>query len=147
MDEEVIKGKIERSLELICPLYKDSLITDAYIIGSVATGTARKESDIDIIIINPDFIMDAADLPPFLPLPIGEDINSLSEKEKRRESLRKQIVKKLNDIGVEFKLIYRKEDFLWYQLYKGDIFHLLPFNEKFYIENLPHIRMMIDLCR
>ncbi len=36
MDDKIIQDKIERSLEIICPLYRENLITDAYIIGSVA---------------------------------------------------------------------------------------------------------------
>lgn len=48
MDEDIIKNKIEKAIDLICQLYKAEIITDAIIIGSVAKGTARKDSDIDI---------------------------------------------------------------------------------------------------
>lgn len=120
MDEDITKYKIERAIELICKLYNANIITDAIIIGSVAKGTARKESDIDIYIVNPDFI-NAADLPPsrtILPY-------SPSEKEEKIELLRSQVVDILKNIGVEFKELYIKEFPLWYQLYKGELFHLM----------------------
>ena len=50
-----IKNKIEKSIEIICTLYKNQLITDGYIIGSVAKETAKKESDIDLVLVNPRF--------------------------------------------------------------------------------------------
>jgi predicted nucleotidyltransferase len=120
MDEDIIKYKIEKAIELICLLYKADIITDALITGSVAKGTARKESDIDIYLVNPDFI-NAADLPPsrtILPY-------SPSEKEEKIELLRSQIVDILKSIGVEFKELHIKEFPLWYQLYKGELFHLM----------------------
>ncbi len=40
--DNIIQTKIEKSIELICQLYKDNLITDAYIIGSIVKGTAKK---------------------------------------------------------------------------------------------------------
>lgn len=119
MDEDVIKHKIEKAVDLVCQLYKVDIITDAFIIGSVAKGTARKESDIDIILINPNFI-NAADLPPLhTVLPY-----SPSEEEEKTELLRSQIVDILKNIGVEFKELYIKDMHLWYQLYRGELFHL-----------------------
>lgn len=50
--------------EFICQLYRDNLITDAYIIGSTAKGTAKKESDIDILLINPKFEFNLENLDP-----------------------------------------------------------------------------------
>ncbi len=47
--------KITKALELICSLYQQNLITESYIIGSVANGTAKEDSDTDIYLINPDF--------------------------------------------------------------------------------------------
>lgn len=120
MDIDIIKHKIEKAIDLICQLYNADIITDAIIIGSVANGTARKESDIDIYIVNPGFI-NAADLPlsrTILPY-------SPSEKEKKVELLRSQIIDILKNIGVEFKELHIKEFPLWYQLYKGELFHLM----------------------
>ena len=103
MRDEIIREKIEKSLELICSLYKNDLITDAYIVGSFVKGTARKESDIDIIIINP-LLLNAADMPPIpIILPYTQ-----SEEEKRTESLRLEIANVLQNIGVEFKEIISK---------------------------------------
>jgi predicted nucleotidyltransferase len=141
MDEIIIKNKIEKSLEIICPLYKHNLITDAYIIGSVARGEATMESDIDLVVINPDFIMGASDLPPTLPFNTYLDI--ISEKEMKRNQLREQIVYRLKSLGVEFKFIRRKEDYEWYQSYKDELFHIVP---AFQLENLPNIRLSKDLC-
>lgn len=120
MDDNIIREKIEKAVDLICQLYKYNVITNAFIIGSVAKGTARKESDIDIILINPNFI-NAADLPPsrtILPY-------SSSEKEEKTELLRSQIVDILKNIGVEFKELSIKDIPLWYQLYEGELFHLM----------------------
>ena len=120
MDEDIIKYKIEKAIDLICQLYKADIITGAIIIGSVAKGTARKESDIDIYIINPGFL-NAADLPPsrtILPY-------SPSEEEEKTELLRSQVVDILKNIGVEFKELRIKDIPLWYQLYGGELFHLM----------------------
>lgn len=120
MDEDITKYKIERAIDLICQLYNANIITDALITGSVAKGAARKESDIDIYIVNPGFI-NAADLPPLRTiLPY-----SPSEKEEKVELLRTQIVDILKNIGTEFKELHIKEFPLWYQLYKGELFHLM----------------------
>ena len=51
MDENIIKYKIEIAVDLICKLYSKEIITDTVLFGSVAEGTARKESDIDIYIV------------------------------------------------------------------------------------------------
>ena len=140
MNDKIIQNKIEKSLEIICPLYRANLIIEAYIIGSVAKGTARKESDIDIIIVNPDFLMGVADLHP---LPIVLPYTS-SEEVDKRELIRLNIANILKNIGVEFKEIEKKDFPLWHQLYKGELFHLIP--QKIFIDNLPHIKITKDLC-
>ena len=139
MDEDVIKYKIEKAVDLVCQLYKADIITSAFIVGSIAKGTARKESDIDIILINPNFI-NAADLPPLRTiLPYRP-----SEKEEKTELLRSQIVDILKNIGVEFKELHTKDIPLWYQLYGGELFHIMtrdrinPFIEE--------IEITRDLC-
>lgn len=55
LTDEIFSHKLEVALEIICQLYSHKLIGDAYIVGSVATKTAKKESDIDIVIIDPLF--------------------------------------------------------------------------------------------
>jgi predicted nucleotidyltransferase len=128
--DNMIHIKIEKSIELICQLYRDNLITDAYIIGSIAKGTARKESDIDILIINPKF-------------EAGMEYMSPDEES---ENLKK-VVDKLKSIDIQFKLIEKEKDFIyrfWYQLYKGELFHIMP--QKYFINSLPHIQIKSDIC-
>jgi len=128
MDEKVIHDKIQKAIELICPLYKDNLITDAYVIGSVAKGTARKESDIDILIISPIFEAYLEDLGP----------------DEKLENIKK-VVDKLKDTGVQFKLTTKEKEYaFWHQLYKDELFHIMP--QRYFIDSLPHIRITKDLC-
>ena len=139
MQDEIIRQKIEKSIQLICPLYRHDLIIDAYIVGSLVKGTAKKESDIDIIIINP-LLLNAADIPPIPTiLPYTQ-----SEEEKITESLSLEIARVLQNIGVEFKEIDLKDIILWYQLYKGELFHIMTRN-KCLIES-PNIRITRDMC-
>jgi predicted nucleotidyltransferase len=140
LTDEIIILRIEKAIELICPLYKEDLITDAYIVGSLAKGTSRKGSDIDILIVNPN-LWSAADIQPtpiVLPYP-------QSEEEKIVETLQLDITRTLQNIGVEFKEMSLKDIMLWYQLYKGEIFHIMT---RKYFEGLtPHIRITRDMCK
>lgn len=122
MDENIIRKKIEKSIDLLCQLYKHNIITDAIITGSVAKGTAKKESDIDIYLVNPNFI-DAADIPPETFI---YEFLKKEEIEKFRSNIK--IAEILKDIGVEFKQIERKDDVFWYQLYEEELFHLMTRN-------------------
>lgn len=137
----ILQTKIEKTLDIICPLYKEKLITEAYIVGSVAKGTATKESDIDIIIINP-ILPRAADLPP-LPIVLPY---SPSKEEDKIESLRLTITGVLENIGVKFKEISIKEFPLWYQFYKGEIFHIMTRPNTKDIDMKESINMTRDLC-
>jgi len=131
MDDKIIQDKIERSLDIICPLYRENLITDAYIIGSVAKGTVKKESDIDILIINPLFEAYLEELSP------DEELENI-----------KKVVDKLKDMGIQFKLIKKEKEVIfqfWYQLYKNELFHIMP--QRYFIDSLAHIRITEDLCR
>ena len=131
MDDKITQDKIERSLEIICPLYRENLITDAYIIGSVAKGTAKRESDIDILIINPLFEAYLEELSP------DEELENI-----------KKVVDKLKDMGVQFKLIAKEKEVIfnfWYQLYKDELFHIMP--QRYFINSLSHIRITEDLCQ
>ncbi len=130
MDDKITQDKIERSLEIICPLYRENLITDAYIIGSVAKGTAKRESDIDILIINPLFEAYLEELSP------DEELENI-----------KKVVDKLKDMGIQFKLIAKEKEVIfnfWYQLYKDELFHIMP--QRYFINSLSHIRITKDLC-
>ena len=130
MSDEIIQDKIEKSIEIICPLYREKLITDAYIIGSLAKGTIKKESDIDILIINPLFEAYLEELNP------DEDLENI-----------KKVVNKLKNIGIQFKFIEKEKYFIfrfWYQLYKDELFHIMP--QKYFFNSLPHIQITKDLC-
>jgi predicted nucleotidyltransferase len=137
--DEIVVLRIEKAIEIICPLYIKNLITDAYIVGSLAKGTSRKESDIDILIINP-ILLSAADIPPTpTVLPYSQ-----SEEEKIVETLQLNITNTLQSIGVEFKEMYLKDIMLWYQLYKGEIFHIMT--RKYFPGLTPHIQITRDMC-
>jgi predicted nucleotidyltransferase len=126
----MMRPKLQKSIWLVCQLYRDNLITEAYIIGSVAKGTARKESDIDILIINPKFEASMEYMSP----------------DEESENLKK-VVDKLKNIGAKFKLIEKEKDFIyrfWYQLYKEEIFHIMP--QKYFINSLPHVQITRDIC-
>lgn len=131
MDDKIIQDKIEKSLKIICPLYKENLITDAYIIGSVAKGMAREESDIDILIINSLFEAYLEELNPDGGL---ENI--------------KKVVDKLKGIGVQFKLVERRKEFgatkFWYEIYKDELFHIMP--QRVFMNSLPSIQITKDIC-
>ncbi len=130
MTDDIVRRKIENAIDLVCPLYVNNLITDAYIIGSVARCEARKDSDIDIIIINPIFEFYMDDLGP------DEDSENL-----------KKVVDKLKDIGAQFIQVKKEREFifnLWHQLYNEELFHIIP--QKYFFNSLPHIRITTDLC-
>ena len=129
MDEDIIKHKIEITIDLICRLYREELITQAFIVGSVAKGTARKESDIDIYIINPLF-QELVEVGPIfewqsIPPPYPGEMESNVEKLFALWRANIDLVHTLKDIGVEFKQIERKEEVFWYQLYRGELFHIM----------------------
>jgi len=143
MNEDIIRYKIQKVVDFICPLYREDLISGAFIVGSVAKGTARKESDIDIIIVNP-ILHNAADLPPIpTVLPYTP-----SEEEDMTELLRSQIVDVLKSFGVEFKEIYKKDMSLWHQFYNGEIFHVMTRKDIKYLMHdfKEYIEITMDLC-
>ncbi len=149
MDEDIIKYKIEKAIDLICQLYKSKIITDVFIVGSVAKGTARKESDIDIYLINPLF-KELVEVEPLFEgqfLPLSPRLEE-TEIEELLATWRANIdlVNILKNIGVEFKQIERKDEIFWYQLYRGELFHLMTRDRSnpFIIEE--GIKITKDLC-
>lgn len=140
MDENIIKHKIEKAIFLICQLYKYGIITNAFITGSVARGTAKKESDIDINLINPLFIK-TADIPPEIFIE-----KFLRKEEKEKFSSYLELSKILKDIGVEFKQMQIKDFVLWYQLYEGEIFHLMTAPSKDDVLQQENIEISKNFC-
>lgn len=105
-NDAVIKEKIETAIDLVCQLYGYNIITDAYIFGSVSKGTAKKESDIDIYLINPSF----HNIDDILRSPLSNF----------------DLILILENIGIQFTEISRKgSEPTTYQLYKGELFHLV----------------------
>ncbi len=135
-NDHIIYNKIAKALELICPLYKSNLITDAYIVGSIAKGTAREESDIDIYIINPDFKKQNKYGYDIQLVPdIGENIYT------------NKIIYLLKTIGVEFKYLSIKHDILWLEIYKDEIFHFMYNYESEPIKSSgEYIQISKELC-
>lgn len=102
----VLKEKIENAADLICQLYGYDIITDAYIFGSVSKGTATKESDIDIYLINPVF----------------HNIDDIF----RSPLSNFDLVLILENIGIELVEILGKDlKPTTYSSYKGELFHLV----------------------
>lgn len=151
INEHIIYHKLEIATGLICQLYRHDIITEALIFGSVAKGTAKRYSDIDIYLINPKFQdEDNLNIDSILLQSIvksqsftEEQRNIVSEKWKSTFDL----INILKDIGIEFKDISRKDlGTFTYQLYKGQLFHLLTRNRTnpFMIEE--SIKITRDLC-
>lgn len=129
LTHKMVNGKIEKSFEIINILYKNDVITDAYIIGSVAKGTANQYSYIEINIVNPLFeIQDISDLRPIT----GKDSSNI-----------KTVIDQLKEIGIKFKIIKIKDLEFWYQIHRNELFHItLTKDEKFSIK--PRIRVTKD---
>lgn len=126
---KTIKGKIEKSFEIVNILYKNNLITDAYILDSVAKGTADQYSYIEINIVNPLFeTQNISDLRPII------DTESPNIK---------SVIDQLKEIGIKFKIIKIKDLEFWYQIHRNELFHIvLTKDEKFSIK--PRIRITKD---
>lgn len=139
--------KIVKAIELVCPILKEKLITEAYIVGSVAKGTAKETSDIDIYLINPDFKKqkDTHDIQLVPEL--------LLENEEEKNIYTNKIIDYLKSLGVEFKYLETKyKDFVWYQFYKDEQFHLMYDYESDTIKHTiinfihEHIEITEELC-
>ncbi len=123
---KIISEKIEKSSNIICLLYKNNLITDAYIVGNIAEGTANQYSEIEIDIINPLFELQ-------LPL------NICALKPTIDSPNIKTIIDQLKEIGVKFRNIKRKELEFWCQIHRNELFNInIAKDEKFVIK--PRIR-------
>jgi len=109
--------KITKAFELVCLLHKEKLITEAYIVGSVAKGTAKEDSDIDIYLTNPlfeyQFNTHQIDLPP---------------SHHKNDIYIKKITDKLKELKVEphyIELETKITEEMWYWFYKDEFFHFM----------------------
>jgi len=109
---KINQDKILKAIELVCPLLKNDLIEEAYVVGSVAKGTAKVESDVDVYLINSKFE--------------GYDTQLYSDS--FRENVKK-VIDHLKNRGIEFRKIETKKQNLirnfYYQIYKNEIFHFM----------------------
>ncbi len=107
-------NKITKAFELICPMFKENLIEEAFIVGSVAKGTAREDSDIDIYLINSKFEKfyhsGLIDLQPGMKMDVSEY---------------PKMIDYLIEISCEPKLIEYKNEQKIYWIYKKEKFHIL----------------------
>lgn len=118
---KINQDKIILAIELVCPMLKEKLITEAFIVGSVAKGTAKLESDIDIYLINPDFKKQKDSYNIQL---IPEII--LEENDEEKNVYTNKIRELLKNLNVEFKYLKTKHnEFIWMELYKNEIFHFM----------------------
>lgn len=127
--------KITKAFELVCPLLKENLVTEAYIVGSVAKGTAKKDSDIDIYLINPIF----------------KEYDTELKEDSQEPNVRK-IINLLKNYGVVFDVSYYAEhketlyNFEW-QMYKNEVLHFMYDYESESIKKVgEYIEITEDLC-
>lgn len=114
--DNIICSKLEKTAELISLLYRQNLITDAYIVGSVARGTTTNRSDIDIFLINPKF----------------EETNTQLFPDVEHANI-KALVDYLKYINIKFEKldIQTKDTFgSYFQVYKDETFHIM-YSDKF----------------
>jgi len=130
-------NKITKVFEFVCPLFKEKLINEAYIVGSVVKGTTKKESDIDVILYNPNF---------------EQEMECLNTNDEHTDKYLIKLINKLNKYidktvhKVEYKLSFSND--FYYQSYKDELFHLMITNEKEYIikKGKNYIEITKELC-
>jgi predicted nucleotidyltransferase len=109
--DKIICSKLEKTAELLSLLYRQNLITEAYIVGSISRGVAKDKSDIDIFLINPNF----------------EETNTQLFPDIEHYNIKK-LVDYLKSINVKFeKLDIPTKDIFghYFQIYKDEIFHVM----------------------
>lgn len=129
---KIIYSKLAKTTELISLLYRQDLITDAYILGSVSRGIAKNKSDIDIFLINHKFEETNTQL-----FPDVEHFNI------------KKVVDYLKSINVKFEKldVPKKETFgLYFQIYKDEIFHIMYSNKFESIESSEYMKITRSYC-
>jgi len=129
---KIIDSKLEKTTELISLLYRQDLITDAYILGSVARRTANNTSDIDVFVINPNF----------------EEANTQLFPDVEHFNIKK-VVDYLKSINVKFEKldVPTKEIFgIYFQIYKDEIFHIMYGNKFELIESDEYLKITRSYC-
>ncbi len=130
--DQIIYNKPEKAIELICLLYGQNIITDAYIIVPVTKGTTEKTSDIDIFVINPEF----------------EETNTQLFPDIEHYNIKK-LVNYLKSINIKFEKldIPEKEIFEFYfQIYKNDIFRIMYSNKFEPMESNEYLKITRSYC-
>ncbi len=136
--------KITKAFELICPMFKENLIEQAFIVGSVAKGTAKKESDIDIYLINSKFkeqkyTHDIQLISNIDEIDINKDVDENIHITKILDALR--------NLSVEFKYLSSKHDMLWFGIYKNEIFHFMyDYESESIMKGGDYIEITNELC-
>jgi predicted nucleotidyltransferase len=137
--------KIVKAVELVCPMLKQNLIFQAFIVGSVAKGTVKEDSDIDIYLVNPDFKKQrlgsryGVELVPSFSENIEDDTEGNIYTDK--------IVKLLINLEAKFKWLPSKHGNLWQELYKNEIFHFMYDYESESIKKAgEYIEITEELC-
>ena len=129
---KIICKKLEKTAEFISLLYRQDLITEAYIIGSISRGIAKDKYDIDIFLINPNFEETNAQLFP--------DIEHYNIK--KLIDYLKLINVKFEKLDVPTKGIFG----FYFQIYKDEIFHIM-YSDKFEpTESNEHLKITKAYC-
>lgn len=130
--DKIICIKLEKTAELLSLLYRQDLITEAYIVGSVSRGIAEDKSDIDIFLINPKF----------------EETNTQLFPDVAHSNIKK-LIDYLKSINVKFEKldIPTKETFgFYFQIYKDEIFHIMYSNNHESMESNEYLKITKAYC-
>lgn len=129
---KIICDKLEKTAEFVSLLYRQDLITEAYIVGSVSRGIIEDKSDIDIFLINPKFEETNTQL-----FPDAEHYNI------------KKLIDYLKSINVKFEKldIPIKETFgFYFQIYKDEIFHIMYSSKYESMESNEYLKITKTYC-
>lgn len=130
--DQIIYNKFEKTIELLCLLYGQGIITDAYIVGSFVKGIVDNKSDIDIFLINPKF----------------EETNTQLFPDVEHPNI-KVLIDYLKLIDTKFERLdisTKGESEPYFQIYKGETFHIM-YSDKFgSIESNEYIKITKTYC-
>ena len=130
--DKIICSKLKKTTEFISLLYRQDLITEAYIVGSVSRGVINDKSDIDIFLINPKFEETDTQL-----FPDVEHYNI------------KKLIDYLKSINVKFEKLDAptKDTFgFYFQIYKDEIFHIMYSSKYESMESNEYLKITKTYC-